>query len=430
MTRTGQPRTQTVEFVRRVVPAWAQPGRSWLPSLFTLANMLCGSPRSSCRSGGSTRWPACSSARRSSSTSPTAPSPGWSARSPRSACSSTPSPTSSLRLAPSLLTFALFSAGRDGFDPWAGLDRLLRVGGLRGHPARPVQRHHRPHRRQALLRRPALPGAAGVVMASVLPSPTSSRAATGCGCSWSRGRPGAAHGLQHPVAVVSGHWSAPRAAALRPGHPTAVLVAIGLATVPVLTFLRGWPTATCSRRCWCPCSRRWVAWCPAGSGSCCRERAPRRPDDVDVVLGLVRELADYEKSLDEARMTRDQLHDALFGDSPACSATSPATTGRGGRVRAVVPELLHLAGAPTGCTWRTSTSPPTTGAPAWAASCCARWPRSASSATTPASSGRCWTGTTPSIEFYRAAGARPQDGWSVFRLTGTALTEFAQRRTS
>ncbi len=54
---------------------------------------------------------------------------------------------------------------------------------------------------------------------------------------------------------------------------------------------------------------------------------PVGPDDVDVVLGLVRELADYEKSLDEARMTRDQLHDALFGDSPACSGTSPATTG-------------------------------------------------------------------------------------------------------
>ncbi|QNG39002.1 GNAT family N-acetyltransferase [Geodermatophilaceae bacterium NBWT11] len=37
---------------------------------------------------------------------------------------------------------------------------------------------------------------------------------------------------------------------------------------------------------------------------------------------------------------------------------------------------------------------------------------------------------TPSIEFYRAAGARPQDGWSVFRLTDRALHDFAQERTS
>ena len=38
---------------------------------------------------------------------------------------------------------------------------------------------------------------------------------------------------------------------------------------------------------------------------------PVTPDDVEVVVGLVRELADYEKSLDEARMTPAQLREAL-----------------------------------------------------------------------------------------------------------------------
>ncbi len=37
---------------------------------------------------------------------------------------------------------------------------------------------------------------------------------------------------------------------------------------------------------------------------------------------------------------------------------------------------------------------------------------------------------TPAVDFYRAAGARPQEGWSVFRLTDAALTGFAQERTS
>jgi len=32
---------------------------------------------------------------------------------------------------------------------------------------------------------------------------------------------------------------------------------------------------------------------------------------------------------------------------------------------------------------------------------------------------------TPSIDFYRAAGAVPMDGWTVFRLTDEALTGFA-----
>ena len=35
---------------------------------------------------------------------------------------------------------------------------------------------------------------------------------------------------------------------------------------------------------------------------------------------------------------------------------------------------------------------------------------------------------TPSIDFYKAAGATPMDGWTVFRLTDAALTEFAAAR--
>ena len=32
---------------------------------------------------------------------------------------------------------------------------------------------------------------------------------------------------------------------------------------------------------------------------------------------------------------------------------------------------------------------------------------------------------TPSIEFYRAMGATPMDEWTVFRLSGDALTSAA-----
>jgi GNAT superfamily N-acetyltransferase len=32
---------------------------------------------------------------------------------------------------------------------------------------------------------------------------------------------------------------------------------------------------------------------------------------------------------------------------------------------------------------------------------------------------------TPAIEFYEALGAKPQDEWTVYRLTGEALSEFA-----
>jgi GNAT superfamily N-acetyltransferase len=44
---------------------------------------------------------------------------------------------------------------------------------------------------------------------------------------------------------------------------------------------------------------------------------PARPDDVPVVLSLIRELADYERSLASVEATEDHLRAALFGESPA-----------------------------------------------------------------------------------------------------------------
>jgi GNAT superfamily N-acetyltransferase len=44
---------------------------------------------------------------------------------------------------------------------------------------------------------------------------------------------------------------------------------------------------------------------------------PARPDDVPVVLSLVRELADYERALDAVNATEADLAVALFAESPA-----------------------------------------------------------------------------------------------------------------
>ena len=47
---------------------------------------------------------------------------------------------------------------------------------------------------------------------------------------------------------------------------------------------------------------------------------PARPADVPAILGLVRELADYERALQEVQATAEQLRGALFTDSPAVFA--------------------------------------------------------------------------------------------------------------
>ncbi|GAA3392868.1 GNAT family N-acetyltransferase [Streptomyces roseoviridis] len=151
------------------------------------------------------------------------------------------------------------------------------------------------------------------------------------------------------------------------------------------------------------------------------------PADVPVVHQMIRELADYEKALDEARATPEQLHEALFGERPAAYAhiaetadgevagfalwflnfstwrgvhgiyledlyVRPALRG-GGHGRALLAELARI------CVERGYER--------------LEW------------SVLNWN--APSIAFYESLGARPQDEWTVYRLTDAALKELGTR---
>ncbi|MER7573824.1 GNAT family N-acetyltransferase [Streptomyces sp. NPDC126514] len=146
------------------------------------------------------------------------------------------------------------------------------------------------------------------------------------------------------------------------------------------------------------------------------------PADIPVIHALVRELAEYEKAPDEANATEEQLHEALFGERPAAYAHIAAddTTGepvgfalwflnfstwRG--VHGIYLEDLYVRptarGAGHGKALLTEL----------ARICVERgyqrleW------------SVLDWN--TPSIAFYESLGARPQDEWTVYRLTDEAL---------
>jgi GNAT superfamily N-acetyltransferase len=155
---------------------------------------------------------------------------------------------------------------------------------------------------------------------------------------------------------------------------------------------------------------------------------PIRPDDVPAVVGLVRELAEYEKALDEVRLTEEQLAAHLFGDSPALFGH--VAEADDGEVVGMALWFLNFS------TWRGThgiyledlyVSPTHRGTGlgrellrTLAAVCVERgysrleW------------SVLDWN--TPSIDFYKAAGAVPMDEWTVFRLTDDALTRFAVPR--
>ena len=154
---------------------------------------------------------------------------------------------------------------------------------------------------------------------------------------------------------------------------------------------------------------------------------PIRADDVPAVVGLVRELAEYEKALHEVRLTEEQLTASLFGDSPALFGHVAEVEGE------VVGAALWFLNFST---WRGThgiyledlyVQPGHRGTGlgkellrTLAAVCVDRgysrleW------------SVLDWN--TPSIDFYEKAGAVPMDEWTVFRLTDDALTDFAQSR--
>ena len=151
------------------------------------------------------------------------------------------------------------------------------------------------------------------------------------------------------------------------------------------------------------------------------------PDDVPAVVGLVRELAEYERAAHEVRLTADQLHDCLFGADPALFGHVAEVEGR------VVGTALWFLNFST---WRGTHGVHLEDLyvqPAHRGSGLGReLLRTLAELCVQRGYSRLeWSvldWNTPSIDFYRAAGAVPMDGWTVFRLTDDALTAFAAPR--
>ncbi|MFF3512645.1 GNAT family N-acetyltransferase [Streptomyces sp. NPDC002573] len=150
------------------------------------------------------------------------------------------------------------------------------------------------------------------------------------------------------------------------------------------------------------------------------------PDDIPVLHFLIRELAEYEKAPDEARATQEQLREALFGDRPAAYAH---VAEEGGEVVGFALWFLNFS------TWRgvhgiyledLYVRPEARGGghgkallTELARICVARgYERLEWSVLN-------WN--RPAIDFYEALGARPQDEWTVYRLTDGALADLGKQ---
>ncbi|MFJ4838032.1 GNAT family N-acetyltransferase [Streptomyces sp. NPDC088746] len=148
------------------------------------------------------------------------------------------------------------------------------------------------------------------------------------------------------------------------------------------------------------------------------------PEDVPAIHAMVRELAEYEKALDEANATEEQLREALFGERPAAYA-HVAVADDDGAVVGFALWFLNFS------TWRgvhgvyledLYVRPERRGGGYGKALL-----RELARICVERGYGRLeWSvlnWNAPSIAFYESLGARPQDEWTVYRLHEGALAE-------
>ena len=153
------------------------------------------------------------------------------------------------------------------------------------------------------------------------------------------------------------------------------------------------------------------------------------PTDVPVILSLIHELAAYERAPDEVRATEQQLHDALFGPD-AVAACLLAEDGQ--EVAGVVGFALWFR---TFSTWNGTASiyledlfvkPDARGGGHGRALL-----TELAAIAVERGYGRVeWSvlnWNEPAHGFYRRLGAAPQDEWTVWRLTGSALDALGAR---
>ncbi|KQW16861.1 MULTISPECIES: GNAT family N-acetyltransferase [Streptomyces] len=151
---------------------------------------------------------------------------------------------------------------------------------------------------------------------------------------------------------------------------------------------------------------------------------PATPADIPAIHTLIRELAEYERALEEAKATEEQLHEALFGSHPAAYA-HVATDDATGAVIGYAIWFLNFS------TWRGVHGiyledlyvRPTARGGGHGKALLTELARICVERGYQRLEWSVLNWNTPAIDFYQALGARPQDEWTVYRLTDEALTK-------
>jgi GNAT superfamily N-acetyltransferase len=153
---------------------------------------------------------------------------------------------------------------------------------------------------------------------------------------------------------------------------------------------------------------------------------PATIDDIATILGLIRELADFERLLDQVSATEEQLRGALFGPRPYAEVL----LARDGAEVAGFALFFHNFStflAKPGIYLEDLYVRPKYRGNGYGAALLARLAALAVQRGCGRLEWSVLNWNQRAIDFYRSLGAQPLDEWTMYRVTGEALERLAKR---
>ncbi len=149
-------------------------------------------------------------------------------------------------------------------------------------------------------------------------------------------------------------------------------------------------------------------------------------EDCELILGFIQELADYEKLSHEVVATPATLAETLFGDKPYAEVTIGEYRGEAVGYSLFFHNFSTFTGRP-GIYLEDIYVKPEMRAKGFGKLMLAYIAKLAVDRNCTRVEWSVLDWNEPSIQFYRSIGAAPMDGWTVQRLDGPELADFAQQ---
>jgi GNAT superfamily N-acetyltransferase len=150
-------------------------------------------------------------------------------------------------------------------------------------------------------------------------------------------------------------------------------------------------------------------------------------EDVPIILALIRELAEYERAPDEVVATEDQLRKNLFGAHPAAEVLLGEERGHPVCFALFFHNFSTWMGQ-RGLYLEDLFVRPEVRGQGYGRALLVRLAQIACERECGRMEWAVLDWNEPAIQFYRKLGARPNEDWTIFRLTRDGITQLAQER--